>query len=449
MDSNDMGLFKYGSLFITSIHFDGDGPMGEYKTVDLNRETYSPNGTVDISKFIKFEFETKFHKFKKLKDFDSTDPKTKIKKFSKEEEQQLFAADVDNKKEIYGEAYKYFKTNVNVICGDTNITEIKCGNQFTRDKLGKNIAKGLNDCFITEEEKKNKEWLVLMSSHKISKHRRGFILKNQQITKSVERSHTENTDADGTILAIKIYTAQKKPIIANWKKSFHQNGDIDEAAGEFVIYSVNEAYQVNDKVVVPSTSEAFTFTKEPIDSLTTDFKPKEKVFIDHSVLYSNIQFLSEHVNESTITNYKSLPNQHLIVLNLNSMVNAGNKNWNLAIKNFLPIVNLFDKAVYDILKEQIYKEDGDKKVKYTNNYDEFNGTGKKYKLFYVKLKPGSKELIEIKQKIKDALYKVIEYIQVKVLEKHEKQLTKTKYLKKEYYEKYIKYKTKYQNLKNT
>jgi hypothetical protein len=288
-----------------------------------------------------------------------------------------------------------------------------------------------------------------MSSHKISKHRRGFILKNQQITKSVERNHTDNTDADGTILAIKIYTAQKKLIIGNWKKSFHQNGDIDEAADEFVIYSADNAYQVNDKVV-PSTSEAFTFTKEPKDSLTNDFKPpKEKVFIDHSVLYSNIQFLSEHVNESNITNYKSLPNQHLIVLNLNSMVNAGNKNWNLAIQNFLPIVNLFDKAVYDILREQIYKKEGDQMVKYTNDYDNFNGTGKRYKLFYVKLNPDSKELIEIKQEIKDALYKVIEDLPENILKIYEIQATKTKYLKKEYYEKYIKYKTKYQNLKNT
>ena len=460
MNFNDMSLFYYKDLYITSIHFDGDGPNGNYQTLDLDGNTYSSNSDkstneIDISKFIKFEFETKFFQFKKLNDFE-LDPTTNKKRTSEkqiQEQTQEFKTDTQIKKDTFNSLYRNFKINVNVICGDTNITENK--SNLSRCELGMKIAKGLNEYFILSTERK--EWLVLMSSHKISKNRRGFILKNQQIHKSIERNNEVKTEADGTILAIKIFTDIKTTIIENWKNIFYQDDIIDPAADEFVIYSATSVHPVNKNFRgKPLRSEAFVFRILPEHSLNTKRStPIEKVFIDHSVLYSNFTFLVSHVNKDII-DYTSRSKPLLIVLNLNSMINAGKKNWNLKIKDYVNIVTKFDTVLYNLLRDQMYQKINETTFnEYKAEYDQFNGTDKT--LHYVKnLSPT--ELKKINIAVTNAFNKTIEQKNILLIKGNIQQLTpefyknlllETKYLKKEYYEKYIKYKTKYLNLKNT
>lgn len=105
------------------------------------------------------------------------------------------------------------KQNINVICGDTNITIKKCDPKEgikTRAGIGQKIAQALNSFFELDNELQ--EWIVLMSSHKIEKTRHGFILRNQQIGKSTPQNK-KDIDADGTILAIKVYKKTKKVML--------------------------------------------------------------------------------------------------------------------------------------------------------------------------------------------------------------------------------------------
>ena len=441
---NDMSLFYYMSLCITSIHFDGDGPKGNYNTLDLDGKTYSSRSEIDISKFIKYEFETKFFQFKKIDDFKE-DPVNK-KERTPQEQQRLLEEDTQIQKNKFNKRFINFKTNVNVICGDTNITEKK--SNLSRDTLGKQIAIGLNAFFNTP----NTEWLVLMSSHKIIKNRRGFILKNQQIHKSVERGKEENTEADGTILAIKIYTDRKPIIIENWKNIFYEKSIIDPAAEEFVIYSATGVHPVNDNLkYVPSSSEAFAFQQNPEDSLDKKTsKPIEKVFIDHSVLYSNFRFLLANVNIANIDEENKSSSTLLIVLNLNSMINAGKKNWNLKIKDYVNIVTKFDTVLYNLLRDQMYQKINETTFnEYKAEYDQFNGTDKT--LHYVKnLSPSELETLNMKVKSRfNITTEEIKDLYLKLFKEYDIEHSATKYLTKGYYEKYIKYKTKYHNLKNT
>lgn len=396
----DTSIFQYGTLQIASIHFDSNGPKGRYEhTKTVNDEydevtTYTPSKTytdTDIPNFIKYQFDTKY----------STN--------------------------------QFKKNQVNIICGDTNITVLKSGAD-NRDTLGKKIAEGLNKYFLIEYRFGSApymfEWLVLMSSHKINKNRRGFILKNQQIHKSVSKEYKDDIDADGTILAIKIAVSERIYIIQNWKNIFNE----DLTADEFVIYSADEVYPIKKDNPI-SSSEAFSFNTIPEKSVDNKNKPIEKVFIDHSVLYSNLNFLTNNVDRKIIGTEEdpNLKKNHLIVLNLNSMVNSGTKKWNLKVRDYLHTIIKLDKIVYASLKGQMFLKSSDGNYSpYNNDYEQFNGTNKE--LYYKVLSEG--EYTPLNEAVKAAFAAV-------------KLLLATKYLKKGYYEKYIKYKTKYMNLKNT
>lgn len=382
---NDNDLFKYNNLRILSIHFSSGGPNGNYplKLVNGNLILDKSNKiSLTVEQFIKYEFQIK------------ENPQIQQK----------------------------YKDSVNVICGDTNITEDKSNLQ--RDILGKQIASGLNAFFNTP----NTEWLVLMSSHKIIKNRRGFILRNQQLLKSTPATELDQTgEADGTILAIKIFSTNKQPIILRWKEYFKYI----LVAQNYVIYSHDTVNPINK---IETMANAFNFITAPQDSMgKVSNIPIEKIFLDHSVLYTGLFFLQTHIDTNIKDFFTDEPNSNkLIVLNLNSMVNK-KSSWNLNVKTYISDIKKYDVALYTIMRGQIYEKNNEKYIPYTIEYDDF---GRDKELYYKSL--SEDEYIKLNDAVKTAFIKL-----------NTKLLTATKYLKKGYYEKYIKYKTKYMNLKNT
>jgi hypothetical protein len=388
----DNDLFRYNNLNILSIHFSSGGPNGLYplKLVDENlildkSLDKSKEISLNVKQFIQYEF--------------------KIKENPQIQEKN--------------------KKSVNVICGDTNITESK--SNLSRDELGKQIAGGLNAFFETPTT----EWLVLMSSHKIIKNRRGFILRNQQLLKSIPATQLDiDGEADGTILAIKIVTVteNKRIIIERWKAYFK---DIP-VAQNYVIYSHDSVNPINE--MEGTNDNAFNFITAPGDSMDILSNiPKEKIFLDHSVLYTGLFFLQTHIDTDIKTSFTDVTNSNkLIVLNLNSMVNK-NSSWNLNVNKYITDIKNYDKALYKIMRNQIYKITDKKYIPYTIEYDDFGGDKE---LYYKVLS-------------KDEYTTLNGAVKAAFVELNTELLTATKYLKKGYYEKYIKYKTKYLNLKNT
>jgi hypothetical protein len=238
-------ILNVGNLKIVSIHFASNGPKS--LTEMMHGCKYTGKGGV----FTLLEGIT---------------PQKVIKEFIFSEFKRFVPRDNTTLKEV------------NVICGDTNITVEKCKIKvkidcdpplfeditLTRDILGKGIAAGLNDYFNLS----NTEWLVLMSSHKIKKNRRGFILRNQQLAKSVGNEESEK-DADGTILAIKVLTANKDKIIPNWISELKKNNDVSD---EYVIYSHDTSHKIND-TIIPSEGEALFFKKEPTEAVSLSGEP--------------------------------------------------------------------------------------------------------------------------------------------------------------------------------
>lgn len=484
-DDND--LFSFKDLKILSIHFDSGGPNGphlvkyavpdDYSTLVISEDP-TKKIPLSIDEFIEYQF--------------------RIKNKIKETDKQL----------------------VNVICGDSNITVAKSktlANKITRDMLGQQIAIGLNNFFYTYKYKQ--EWLVLMSSNPIIKNRRGFVLKNQQLGKSLPETKIEKIgEADGTILAIKIFTDKKKEIIDYWKTYF-LNDNRETRSKEFVIYCHENSYPVDNdtnthflnlsKEVFNTLDEkgkeehfkrhhAFNFKVSSTLPMTTINRPREKIFLDHSVLYTELDILNIFIKGNICFTYaeyfekKQIPintiGPQLIVLNLNSMINT-QQSWNLNVRNHLSEINKLDEALFNIMKSKILKKNNETftQVDQSLPYNMFNGEDKS---LYFDVNPGDFDKLNIQ--VKEAFNRIKEEIitnkaiiekgvseekeriknQQQLIEKEEKEqrlqelklekeqllikikleeelYSATKYLKKGYYEKYIKYKTKYQNLKNT
>ena len=115
------------------------------------------------------------------------------------------------------------------------------------------------------------------------------------------------------------------------------------------------------------------------------------------------------------------------------MINK-NSSWNLNVKNYIHKIKILDELLYNIMKPYMFTKINDTYIQYNNDYSSFDAT----KLHYFN-QPSQKLIDEIKRGL------TIENILIK----ESNLLEATKYLKKGYYEKYIKYKTKYLNLKNT
>jgi hypothetical protein len=222
-----------------------------------------------------------------------------------------------NKQTIYeflDENLKNLKSeNVDVVCGDTNITLGKA----SKISVGRieDITQYFNDFF-------GGPCIVLTSNVQVGKHRRGFILRNQQLKKSVPDS-TDDTESDGTIMAIKL---QPKREISD--TTFQEIKDLNSSSSR-------------DPV------NALEFKVPPSRCLNEDGSPIEKIWLDHSVLFINIRILCDLIGKECAPNYP----RNLIVVNMGSIVNAGFKSWNTKYLPFQREINRADKDVYEIVRK--------------------------------------------------------------------------------------------------
>jgi hypothetical protein len=206
--------------------------------------------------------------------------------------------------------------NVDVVCGDTNITDAKS------PKKGVDRKKELEDYF---KQFFGGPCIVLTSNVKVGKHRRGFVLRNQQLKKSVPES-TNDTEADGTIMAIKLNSSKQ----------------IDDTV-------LNELKRLNHSdSESQSVENALEFKVPSSECLNEHGSPIEKIWLDHSVLFINIRILCDLIGKECATNYP----RNLIVVNMGSIVNAGFKSWNTKYLPFQSAINIADKDVYNIVRSK-------------------------------------------------------------------------------------------------
>ena len=201
---------------------------------------------------------------------------------------------------------------VDVVCGDTNITDAKSLN-IINSRI-EDITEYFNNFF-------GGPCVILNSNVRVGKHRRGFILRNQQLKKSVPDS-TNETEADGTIIAIKlncVMNSATQEIIRNLKLLNNNTSIIIENALEF---KVPPSMCVNERGM-----------------------PVENIWLDHSVLCINMRSLCYLTGKDYVKNYP----RNLIVVNMGSIVNAGFKSWNTRYLPYQREINLADKDIYEII----------------------------------------------------------------------------------------------------
>lgn len=202
--------------------------------------------------------------------------------------------------------------NVDVILGDTNITDAK--------STSKNRKKELEDYFTNFF---GGPCVIIMSNARIGKHRRGFILRNQQLKKSVPESFND-TEADGTIMAIKLKS--------NLSEENKTSLDIFSNLPKFISSDVVNALE---------------FKTRPNKCLNIYGQPIERVWLDHSVLYISMKQLCSLIGKSYISSYP----RNLIVVNMGSIVNAGHKSWNTKYIPYQKSINEYDRQFYEIIRE--------------------------------------------------------------------------------------------------
>lgn len=250
----------------------------------------------------------------------------------------------DNLKHIRG-------AGVQVVCGDTNITDNKVMPE-EKDIRMLEIAKYFYVFF-------GSPCLILSSNVPVIKHRRGFILRNQQLKKSVPESET-SSESDGTIIAIKLGSGITREAIEA------EIADID-------MNCVAKLGGDSDPTILKSQSisppvEALNFTTN-IDGCIDDAgdgHPMEPIWLDHSLLYIKMQTLVKLLG-ITIPDTFLLP-RNLIVANMGSIVNAGGKNWNTTYIPKQAEINKTDKAIYEIIKEE-------NPASGLPNYEDIHGSG--------------------------------------------------------------------------
>ena len=279
--------------------------------------------------------------------------------------------------------------NVDVVLGDTNITDGKTSKT-------KNRKKDLEDYF---REFFGGPCVVIMSNARIGKHRRGFILRNQQLKKSVPESFND-TEADGTIMAIKLSSKLT-----------------DKDKMSLAILSNLPIFTFSDVV------NALEFRTKPNECLNEKGQPRERVWLDHSVLYISMRQLCSLIGKDY---HESFP-RNLIVVNMGSIVNAGHKNWNTRYISHQALINKYDKIFYEIIREYNlgklpeYKDIVGSSMTKDKGVDEME--------IY-------KDEDEEEKKIKKDIKEILDELKKKLQESLSFQT------------KYIKYKTKYLELKN-
>jgi len=202
--------------------------------------------------------------------------------------------------------------NVDVVCGDTNITDAKSLNII--NGRTKDIIQYFNIFF-------GGPCLVLTSNVHVGKHRRGFLIRNQQLKKSMPES-ANDTEADGTIIAIKL----KYPL-----------DKIDD--------TILHRLTLLNHSLSQSVENALEFKVPPSRCLDKEGNPIEKIWLDHSVLFINMSILCNLIGKA----YKSGYPRNLIVINMGSIVNAGFKSWNTKYLPYQREINIADKDIYEII----------------------------------------------------------------------------------------------------
>jgi hypothetical protein len=221
--------------------------------------------------------------------------------------------------------------DVDVVCGDTNITVAKSLNEDDKDNREQAICKYFYTFF-------KGPCLVLMSNIQVGKHRRGFMLRNQQLKKSVPESHTES-EADGTIMAIKLSRDVTIEIIKQLQVSLGQHITC--------VYKLNDSEELTLISKTYETVAALQFIR-PIEScVDTDGKPTEKVWLDHSVLYVPFTNLCSLTGKTDAT--EKYP-RNLIVVNMGSIVNSGKKNWNTQYISKSKEIKDADMEIYNLIR---------------------------------------------------------------------------------------------------
>lgn len=238
-----------------------------------------------------------------------------------------------------------------VISGDTNITVNKVNwkqenweeedPNSSRDEIGHRIKKALNN--YVKKEGADEKWIVIMSNFKIAKFRQGLFLRNQQLKKSIgKKLRKGKEEEDGTILAFKtpLYNNEEyvKSLLTYNKCSTIYYGDGDN--------------MVTNKVGV-LIKYALHFEKD-FDENNPENNIGE-IFIDHSVLKINLSEISrETFNGETFneeTSNEETSEEKLYVLNMGSIINTINKDWNIDINKFSLDIIESEKKIFKILKE--------------------------------------------------------------------------------------------------
>jgi hypothetical protein len=202
--------------------------------------------------------------------------------------------------------------NVDVVCGDTNITDAKSSN----------IVNGrIQDITEYFETFFGGPCIILNSNVRVGKHRRGFILRNQQLKKSVPES-TNDTEADGTIIAIKL------------------NRDMDVTTNQII-----ENLKLLNNYTSSIIENALEFKVPPSMCLNERGMPVENIWLDHSVLFVDMRSLCYLTGKDYVTNYL----RNLIVVNMGSIVNAGFKSWNTKYLPYQNEINIADKDIYEMI----------------------------------------------------------------------------------------------------
>jgi hypothetical protein len=214
--------------------------------------------------------------------------------------------------------------NICMFCGDTNITTLKTPGEPSREEIGKQIAGALH-------ELNGNDWLVFMSDLKVDKMRSGFVLYNQQLKKSTyPEEGKDSSEADGTIFAIKISNTDAIGSI------------ISDIPSHYSCYTKDGTVK---KSTVESIEPIYTFSG--VNSLDSKGQVIDKIFLDHSVL----QLSADKCN--ALLSPIALPSdiKNVIVLNMGSIANSGQKNWNTNnIDSYDKIVEA-DKKLYEVLIE--------------------------------------------------------------------------------------------------
>lgn len=240
---------------------------------------------------------------------------------------------------------------VQVVCGDTNITDNKVM-PVEKDNRMLEIAKYFYGFF-------GSPCLILSSNVPVIKHRRGFILRNQQLRKSVPESET-SSESDGTIIAIKLRSGITREAIEAEIADIDMNC-VAKLGGDDSDPTILKSQSISPPV------EALNFTTN-IDGCIDDAgdgRPMEPIWLDHSLLYIKMQTLVKLLG-ITIPDLP-LP-RNLIVANMGSIVNAGGKNWNTTYIPKQAEINKTDKAIYEIIKEENLASG-------LPNYEDIHGSG--------------------------------------------------------------------------